>query len=458
MVELSASGVDARDRAAPSGLYRAVWRWHFYAGLIALPFLILLAVTGAAYLFRDEIDGLVYRDLKTVPIQATAPLAAGDLVGRALAAHPGTALKVVPPAVPGASFEVLVKAADGSRQSVLLNPYDGAVLGTIPDRGSVMWVVRQVHSLAFFGPVANGVIEIVGGWSIMLVATGIYLWWPRRQSGGVLSVRGTPARRVFWRDVHAVTGAVVGVFIAFLALSGMPWSIYWGDQVNAALSGTPMGYPAALYDDVLHSGHGLADVADPVGWTVQNTPVPLSTAAHGSPLSLDQVLARIGALGLAPGYAVALPQDADGVFTATVYPDDLARQRVVHLDQYSGQALVDLSYADYGPVAQAVEWGINVHMGQEFGLANQLFFLAVCVGIVVLAVSAAVMWWKRRPAGRLGVPPLPERRGVMVGLLVILAAFGVAFPLVGLSLVVMLALDLLFTRLWRSPAAKEAWS
>ncbi len=36
-------------------IYRAVWRWHFYAGLIVIPFLISLAVTGGLYLFKDEI-------------------------------------------------------------------------------------------------------------------------------------------------------------------------------------------------------------------------------------------------------------------------------------------------------------------------------------------------------------------------------------------------------------------
>ena len=54
-----------------SDLYRAVWRWHFYAGLLVLPFLITLAVTGALYLFRDEIDALVHADLKRVEVAAT---------------------------------------------------------------------------------------------------------------------------------------------------------------------------------------------------------------------------------------------------------------------------------------------------------------------------------------------------------------------------------------------------
>jgi len=30
--------------------YRAVWRWHFYAGLFVLPFIAWLALTGAVYL------------------------------------------------------------------------------------------------------------------------------------------------------------------------------------------------------------------------------------------------------------------------------------------------------------------------------------------------------------------------------------------------------------------------
>ncbi len=42
--------------AGDSALYRAVWRWHFIAGLIILPFLLIIAVTGAIYLFKDEFN------------------------------------------------------------------------------------------------------------------------------------------------------------------------------------------------------------------------------------------------------------------------------------------------------------------------------------------------------------------------------------------------------------------
>jgi len=161
---------------------------------------------------------------------------------------------------------------------------------------------------------------------------------------------------------------------------------------------------------------------------------------------LDQAVAAFDRLGLAPGYAVVMPRDATGVYTASVYPDDLARQRVVHLDQYTGRPLLDMSYADYGPLGKALEWGINVHMGQEFGRANQLVLLAACLGMVLLSVSGAVMWWKRRPSGGLGIPPLPHNRRALQGVMAVMIAGGIVFPLVGASLVIMLLADLLVQR------------
>ena len=39
-----------------TALYRTVWRWHFYAGLFVVPFILLLSLTGAIYLFKPQID------------------------------------------------------------------------------------------------------------------------------------------------------------------------------------------------------------------------------------------------------------------------------------------------------------------------------------------------------------------------------------------------------------------
>ncbi|WP_421362469.1 PepSY-associated TM helix domain-containing protein [Agrobacterium rosae] len=464
-VTTSFEGERQAAQSSSINLYRAVWRWHFYAGLFVLPFLISLAITGAMYLFKDEIDGVIHADLKRIEAVQNAPQAnPSAIIASALAAVPGTAVKYTTPTDPGASTEITVNTAAGKR-AVYVNTYTGKTLGSLPDRGTVMWTIRYIHSLKYFGTFARYFIEIAAGWSILLVATGIYLWWPRKQTGGVITVRGTPKKRVFWRDTHAVTGIFVGIFIIFLAITGMPWSGVWGAKVNEWANGNNFGYPAGVRVDVPMSGDRLNDVAK-TSWSLEQAQIPKSsTHDHGQhmdtgdtmapmdsqstmqPIGIDSAIARFNQLGLLSGYTVALPTTPTGVYSGSVYPDDLSKQRVVHLDQYSGDALIDMSYADYGALGKGLEWGINVHMGQQYGLANQIILAVACLGIILLAASGGIMWWKRRPKGSLGVPPLPQEKRVLHGLIALLAIGGVIFPLVGISLLVMLVLDLVVQKL-----------
>lgn len=52
--------------------YRVVWRWRFYAGLFVVPFLVMLSVTGIIYLFKPQLDRLMYRNLMYVSPQSQA--------------------------------------------------------------------------------------------------------------------------------------------------------------------------------------------------------------------------------------------------------------------------------------------------------------------------------------------------------------------------------------------------
>jgi len=94
--------------------------------------------------------------------------------------------------------------------------------------------------------------------------------------------------------------------------------------------------------------------------------------------------------------------------------------------------------------------------GQEWGRFNQFLMLATCLAIILSCVTAVVMWWKRRPLGRVGVPPLPPQRSVYIGLWVIALAFSLAFPLTGLAILAMIAFDQLVIRF--VPPLRRAFS
>lgn len=435
--------------AIGSALYRALWRWHFFAGLVCAPIVILLAVTGGIYLFKDQINDSLHRDLRIVAPRSTERLAPSVLVARALEAHPGTLKGYAPPAAPDRAAEVKIVGSDGLKDIIYVDPYDGRVLGGLWDGGFAgspsMYVVRKLHSLQYVGWFAERIVEGVAGWMVLMTASGIYLWWPRGrqdgQKGGVVTVRGRPGKRLFWRDLHAVTGIFVSIFIVFLAMTGLPWSGYWGKSFYNFSYAVGMGMPDGYWDKYPVSTVPLKDTIDHAPWIVENQPTPLSTAAAGAPAKLDDVVRTVEGLGMVPGYAVVFPATPDGVFTASVYPNDITGERVVHLDQYSGKVLFDMQLKDLGLFGRLAEWGISIHMGQAFGLANQLILLASLMAMVGLVVSGTVMWWKRRPVGSLGAPRLPAGATVPKTLIVLTVAAGLFFPMVGVSMLAFAAIE-----------------
>ncbi|GGH45431.1 PepSY domain-containing protein [Frigidibacter albus] len=435
----------ANPRAAKAALYSAIWRWHFIAGLVVLPFMLILAVTGGIYLFKDEINDAAYSRLRFVESAASAPLLPSQITAAALASNPGTLKAYTPAAAADRSAEVDILGADGLKNTVYVDPYTGTVQGSLWDAGAsgspAMHVVRKLHSLDYVGWVGNRLIEAAAGWMVLLVATGIYLWWPRGKKVGTVSIKATRGRP-WWRDLHAVTGIYTASFIVFLSMTGLPWSSVWGGKFYDYAYALGLGMPDGYWSGKPASTVPVSAALDRAPWIMENQPMPLSTAAAGVPQALDTVVARVEALGLVPGYAVVMPNGPEGVFTASVYPDDITYERVIHLDQYSGAVLYDADLADLGTLGRWAEWGISVHMGQEFGLVNQIVLLLACAAMVMLCVSAAAMWWKRRPAGALGVPQVPADWRIPRTLLLMAVAAGIFFPLVGLSMLLLAAVEL----------------
>ncbi|MCO5734322.1 PepSY domain-containing protein [Rhizobium sp. SSA_523] len=443
--------ITSTNRVGPVGasLYRAIWRWHFFAGLLVIPALLNLAITGSLYLFKDEINNSVFSYRYTVRASGDA-LNPETIVEKAVAAIPGSTATTYKNPASVTQSAIVTVLHDNVSTLVFVNPYTGKILDKVSVESEFNYIVKRIHSWAFFGSWANKLIEIAGGFTMVLVVTGIYLWWPRRQSGGVISVRGNSSQRVFWRDLHAITGVSAGAFIFFLALSGMPWSGFWGSNLSNWANERGLGYPAQLWDDVPKSSKVSKDILPKVGWAVEQAPVPLSDAAvleAKPPVGLDTIVEQAKAGGISPGFDVALPRNPSGVYSAAIYPDQVAGQRMIHFDQYSGKPLVDLSYAQYPILGKSIEWGISVHQGQEYGRVNQLLMLTACLLIIGMSVTSVVMWWKRRPAGTLGVPPKPRSHPIHVGLWLVIILFSLAFPLSGLAILVMIFIDQILVRL-----------
>ncbi|MFD0428890.1 PepSY domain-containing protein [Streptomyces zhihengii] len=149
--------------------------------------------------------------------------------------------------------------------------------------------------------------------------------------------------------------------------------------------------------------------------------------------------------------AVTLPADGTGYVvkeTDNEYPVHLD---AVAVDPADGRVIDELRFDDYPLLAKATRLGIDVHMGVLFGVVNQLALAGLMVALILLVVWGYRMWWLRRPTkdARLSFGrPVPRgawRRLPVTALLPVAAVAAVAgwfVPLLGISLLVFLALDL----------------
>lgn len=208
--------------------YSTVWRWHFYAGLFCIPFAIWLSITGAIYLFKPQVEPWLDRayDHLTVTGQPAAPQAQ---VAAALAAVPGTVLNAYEmPETATAAVRILV-GKEKQLQRVYVHPQTLEILKTIPQDDRFMNLIHRLHGTLLLDDAGSMIVELAASWMIVLIITGLYLWWPRNAKGlaGIVYPRLSRDGRVFWRDLHAVTGLWVSFFLLFLLVSGLPWAKSW---------------------------------------------------------------------------------------------------------------------------------------------------------------------------------------------------------------------------------------
>ncbi|MBX8512016.1 PepSY domain-containing protein [Pseudomonas cichorii] len=448
--------------------YNLAWRWHFYAGLFVAPFMILLALTGIIYLFKPQLDNLMYSDLLTVK-PAHHQISADELQQRVLTRYPQAAVsKYFPPVSAEGSAQFVVRE-QGRELNVFIDPYRGEILGTQDAKDNLQAIARALHGELMIGTIGDRLIELAAGWGIMLVISGLYLWWPRgSNAAGVLWPRLSSRGRVLWRDLHAVTGFWGSLILLFMLLSGMTWTGFWGKQY-AELWNT---FPAAMWTNVPKSTQLAGELntasVQTVPWALENTPMPQSTGEHAEHMhhhgmsagpaapkvTLQQVVDIATERGIEPGYSITAPKAAEGVFTVAVFADDPRNDATLHIDQYSGKVLADVGWKDYSLVSRATEMGVMLHEGKFFGWVNQLLIFVACLMILLGSVSGLVIWWKRRPTGGLGVPPLRHDLPRWKTAIVIMFALAVAFPLVGISLLLVWAFDrIVFSRFAKSSAA-----
>ncbi|MFD0142411.1 MULTISPECIES: PepSY-associated TM helix domain-containing protein [unclassified Streptomyces] len=455
------------DPAAGSGGSQGTWsalrplvlRLHFYAGVLIAPFLLIAAASGLLYALSFQAEKIVYAHELEVPVgDKVLPLS--QQVHAATKVNPnGTVTAVWPSAEDGATTRVLMADPDveeGTSLAVFVDPYTAEVRGQLPSYGSSgalplrTWI-DGLHRDLHLGDLGRNYSELAASWLWVIALGGLLLWIGRRRKNRrslFVPERGPKSRRrtLSW---HGTVGLWAVAGLVALSATGLTWSRYAGENIGAvqdqlggatpAVSATLEG--AAAGGSSEHAGHGAGHEAP---------------AAKGPDVGIDAVVEAARAKGIEGRMSVVLPAEGRGYVvkeTDTQFP--------VHLDSVAvnpadGTVMDELRFADYPVLAQLTRFGIDMHMGVTFGLVNQLALAVLALALILLIVWGYRMWWLRRPGRPVArgawrkIPPT-----MLLPLLAATALVGWFVPMLGLSLVAFLLVDLALSLVARVRARSE---
>lgn len=182
---------------------------------------------------------------------------------------------------------------------------------------------------------------------------------------------------------------------------------------------------------------------------------------------LDSVLGTARAAGIDGAVEVTVPATADTAFVVSQTRQPWVFSTSSVAVDAATNTIVDTNwFSDWPLAAKLAAWGIALHMGILFGLANQIALALLAVALVSVIVRGYLMWWQRRPTAdtsALSMGHLPAR-GAVRGLApwqIALLATGTAVvgwfvPLRGISLLAFLLVDAVIGLRHRTRTSEKA--
>ncbi|MDP0500690.1 MAG: PepSY domain-containing protein [Verrucomicrobiota bacterium JB022] len=420
-----------KTRSWLAAIYPAVWRWHFWMGLLITPVLVIVSLAGALFVFEYELAPVVEPGMHQVEVPASGEmLPVSQRVAAAQTAAPeGWHFTDISRYVGADRADEIVfsgeEDAHGHHEhhSVFVNPYTGEVLGQRGSTDGFFATVLKLHRTLLGGTFGRYLVEIATCWGIVSMLTGLLLWWPRgkgkNKAAGVWKPRLDKGLKTTLRDLHAIPGVYLALFIVTIMGTGLLYTQIWG---NAFFAGLYFGkqLPAAYV-----------------------SPPKSSELADGAtPATVDEIMAEARTHYAFEQFYLAAPHEPGDCWTIFSNSQDGSLQEgAVYLDASTGATLDVIHFSTLQPGAKAALLFYSIHTGRIFGMPTKIIALLSCLVIVGMSLTGVWMWWRRRPAGKFGAPRKTRNEEVPKAIVAVIILLGIMMPTVGLTLLALCAFN-----------------
>lgn len=194
------------------------WQWlHRWSSLVSTTFLLMLCVTGLPLIFEQEIEAAMQAPL---PAPVVDPPDVDALIGRAIAARPGSAVRQLYFPPDRRLVEIEVSTPRQSEDESGHFRFDMRSGDAVPEAvGSpVLDVIRELHVEMFASLPGSLLLGAMALLMLVAIVSGVALYGPFTRKLPFGTVR--PARRARWLDLHNLLGIATVGWLSVVGLTG----------------------------------------------------------------------------------------------------------------------------------------------------------------------------------------------------------------------------------------------
>lgn len=356
---------------------KILFQGHLWCGLVIGLFLVFQSITGSFVAYRHAGNHWLHADEMLIEPkeQAMIPMSAVlESFSQKFPTIPLNVLSVVYPQNPDEAYFIRVwDNAPAPNMYVSMNPYTGEITGWGSKYQYPFELMFRLHEQISMGTPGINAVHMGSLLMLLMALSGLYLWWPRRETlKQALTIKRRPLRR-FLFGLHRVSGVYAFVLLFVVALSGK--------MIFGLLTLPDIGTDAS-------GGFGAFAL---VGANVDPNaePVPIN----------DLIKIAVGKFPNDPirdlSYIRQNRAIAVVTFLDTGSPNARALNRVF-FERPTGRVIAERDWDTLSGVALAEDWAFPVHSGEILGNIGR--FLVLLSGLVMpfLFVTGAWLWWKKR--------------------------------------------------------------
>lgn len=372
---------------------------HLWLGIGSGLVVLTVALTGSILVFEKELEPRLSPTFSYVEVPANAKAAPLEtLTNTVFTRYNDYKLREII-IEPAASRSIIFNINKGKNDalSVAVNQYTGQIIKAVDEEGRFFAVVLNLHRYLCMGTAGKVITGISCSIFLLMVITGIVLWWPKRNSRKQrMRVKWNASwKRLNW-DLHAVLGFYVHIIIFLVALTGLTWAYKWAnDLIFYAFDGKPQKKMTAPKTPALNTA--------PTAY--------LTHIMH----STDSILNYTGPVRIRFAEKKNFVERKDQAITVIKRNDDAAIDNIastLYFDPGTGRLVQARLYENESRGMKVRRLVYPIHTGSLLGWPTKLLALVAALVAASLPVTGLYIWLnrkkKKKPAAKDNKTPAPQ--------------------------------------------------